>query len=102
MLDYLEESYEAGEFSKVASVFTAEAVLTVGHGTYAGKDEIKSFWSDLFVSSPNMSYAINQTDTEEAILFGIFDMENGAVFEFEIEYDPDTNRIIDAIFNPSN
>ena len=102
MLDYLEESYESGDIPKVGSVFTEEAVLTVGYDMYVGEDEVESFWDHLFGLSPNMSYTINQTDTEESKLFGILDIGNGGVFEYEIEYDPDSNLVTDAILIPSN
>ena len=81
-------------------VFVEEAFLTVGHETYAGKDEIESFGDDLFDVSPNMTYVINQTDLKESMLVGILEWDNVPVFEFEIEYDPDTNLITDAVLTP--
>ena len=102
MLDYLETSYENGNFRKAASVFKEETLLIVGYENYEGTEEIELFWTDLFSLSPNMSYVINQTEKEESTLFGTFDMETGGVFEFDITYEPIANLITHAILIPSN
>ena len=121
-LEYLKDSYEAGDFQNTARVFTTESLLSVGYNNfqntarvftteslssvgydqYNTKKEIELFWTEMGELTPNMTYSIDQHDIEASQLFGIFDMENGGVFDFDITYDNPPNLITQAILSPSN
>lgn len=93
MMDHWESAFTAGDFSIAASVYEENATLTVLGMEYTSSAEIENFFKKFYNGVSKYTITAKTSTTMQ----GTYDFGAYGIFDYEISFNPATNKIITEV-----